>query len=182
MAEILSPIRIARSRRTSFQNVEETEEIDFALGLQMGIRVHAVEFGYRSAIFVPSANDGIEHASTHLSLHVETGALEGAIDAFPSDDTVLNSEIIAETTLQVAGFTSSVPAASPDVIVYKHLQPLSWNYHELVGGPLDFAQNLTFRGVASVATFTINGAQVTIYYQYIKLTKSELGEQFALRR
>ena len=32
------------------------------------------------------------------------------------------------------------------------------------------------------STLTVNGAQVTIYYQFISLTPSELGEQFALRR
>ena len=180
--QILSPVRILRSRRTSFQNVEETAEIDFQLGFEGGVRIHAIEFGLKNATFVPSSNDSIEHATAHLSLHIETGALEGAIDAYPADETILNSEILAETTLQVQGFTSSVPATSPDVIVYQWMQPLSWNLHQIMGGPLDLAQNLTFRGIASVATFTINGAQVTIFYQYLKLTKAELGEQFSLRR
>ena len=177
MAEILSPIRIARARRTSFQNVEETFEIDFALGLQMGVRVHAVEFGVREAVIVPTTAP--INAQAHMSLHVETGALEGAIDAFPADDVILNSEIIAETTLMV---TSGDTAQIEGAVERTWLQPLAWNYHQLVGGPLDFAQNLTFRGVTSASTLTINGGQVTIYYQYIKLTKSELGEQFALRR
>lgn len=182
MPIILSPVRILRSRRTSFQNVEETQEIDFNLALEQGIRIHAVEFGMKDATFVPSTDDNVQHATAHLSLHIETGALEGAIDAYPADQTILNSEILAETTLQVQGFTSSVPATSPDVIVYQWMQPISWNLHAIMGGPLDLAQNLTFRGIASVATFTINGAQVTIFYQYIKLSKAELGEQFALRR
>jgi len=182
VAKVLSPIRIARSRRTSFQATEETQEIDFALALRQGIRVHAVEFGIRQAIFVPSGNDAIERAQAHLSLHVETGALEGAIDAFPADATILNSEIIAETTLQKSAFTSSVPATSSDNEAYEWLQPKAWNFHQLVGGPLTFAQNLTFRGIASTSTFTINGAQVTIYYDYVELTEAELGRQFALRR
>lgn len=182
MPTILSPIRIARTRRTSFQNVEETFEIDFNLGLEQGIRIHAVEFGINNAVALPAADDIIDFSTAHLSLHIETGALEGAIDSFPSDNTILNSEILAETTLQSQGFTSSVPATSPDVINYIWLQPIAWNFHQLIGGALDIAQNLTFRGITSQATFTINGAQVTIYYQYIKLSKAELGEQFALRR
>jgi len=182
VVKLLSPVRILRSRRTSFQNVEETAEIDFNLGLKQGVRIHAVEFGINDAPFVPSANDTLQHAQAHMSLHVETGGLEGAIDAFPADTTILNSEILAETTLQVHGFTSSVPATSPDVSNYLWLQPIAWNFHQLVGGAIDLAQNLTFRGVTSAATFTINGGQVTVFYQYIELTDAELGQQFALRR
>lgn len=181
MAKILTPIRIARSRRTSFTNVVETREIDFGLAVQQGIRIHAVEFGMSNVVPVPG-NDTIDVTNAFMSLHVETGALEGAIDAFPADDDILNSEIIAETTFQVHAFTSSVPATSPDVFTMIWLQPKTWNFHEIVGGPLDFAQNLTFRAITSNAELVVNGGQVTIYYQYIKLTPAELGEQFALRR
>lgn len=182
MPKILSPIRILRSRRTSFQATEETTEVDFALGHSQGVRIHAVEFGIRQAILVPAANDTIDTEQVHMSLHIEVGGLEGAIDAFPADTTILNSEIIAETTLQLSGFTSSVPATSPDVINAIWLQPMSWNLHQLVGGPIDLAQNLTFRGITSDAALTVNGAQVTVYYQYLELTAAELGAQFALRR
>jgi len=182
MVTVLSPLRIARSRRTSFQAVEETQELDFQLGRRQAIRVYAVEFGYRQVIFIPSANDAIQFAQAHLSLHIETGGLEGAIDAFPADETILNSEIMAETTLQVAGFTSSVPSTSPDFDSIVHLQPLNWNFIALTGGPILVAQNLTFRGIGSAATLTINGAQATVFYDYVELTLQELGQQFALRR
>lgn len=181
MVEILSPVRILRSRRTSITNVEETAEIDFSLALMMGIRIHAVEFGLREAIMVVADDTVLTH-QVHMSLHVEIGALEGAIDAFPADATILNSEIIAETTLQMHAFSSSVPAASGEMVGGLWLQPMAWNFHQLVGGALDFAQNLTLRTITSEAGLTVSGAQVTIYYQYIKLTKAELGEQFALRR
>lgn len=177
MPSILSPIRIARVRRTSFQDTEETFEVDWALGLSQGVRIHAVEFGIREAVLVPTTAP--INAEAHLSLHVETGALEGAIDAFPTDNVILNSEIIAETTLQV---TSGDTAQIEGAMERTWMQPLAWNFHALVGGPLDFAQNMTFRGVTSASTLTINGAQCTIYYQYIALSKAELGEQFALRR
>ncbi len=177
MAEVLSPVRIARARRTSFQNVEETFEIDFELGLEQGLRVHAVEFGMREAIIVPTTAPLT--AQVHMSLHVETGALEGAIDAFPADDVILNSEIIAETTYQVmSGDTAQIEGATSQ----EWLQPKSWNYHEIMGQALDLAQNLTFRVITSESPLTVNGGQVTIYYQYLKLTKAELGSQFILRR
>ena len=181
MAKALSPIRIARARRTSFQATEEVAELDFNLGHRQGIQIHAVEFGIRGVVLTP-ADDAIDHENAHMSLHAETGALEGAIDAFPSDDMILNSEIIAETTLQVDGFTSSVPAASPDVFTFSWLQPISWNYHQLIDGPLLLAQNPSFRGVTSNALLTVNGAQVTIYYQFVELTDVELASQFILRR
>jgi len=181
MVQILSPVRIARSRRTSFTNVEETQEIDFALGLQQGIRIHGVEFGMSNVVPVPG-DDAIVVTNAQMSLHIETGGLEGAIDAFPADTNILNSEILAQTTLQVMAFTSSVPATSPDVFNMIWLQPTSWSFHEIVGQPIDLAQNLTFRVITSAATLVVNGGQVTIYYQYIKLTDAELGQQFALRR
>ena len=182
MVRVLTPIRIARSRRTSFQNTAEEVELDFNLALSQGIRVHAVEFGIRQAIPLASSNDALEFMQAHMSLHIETGALEGAIDSFPADNTILNSEILAETTLSATSFSGSVPATAPDVTNMTWLQPLAWNFHDLVGGPIDIAQNLTFRGVTSQSTFTVNGAQVTIFYQFIELSDAELGAQFALRR
>jgi len=181
MAKVLSALRIARARRTSTQNVEETQEIDFSLGLKQGIEIFAVEFGYRQIIPVPG-NDAIVTFQVHQSLHAETGGLEGAIDAFPADDFILNSEIIAETTLQVSAFTSSVPATSPDVFNMTHLQPLAWNFIELTGAPLLLAINPTYRVITNLSTLTVNGSQVTIFYRYVELTVSELASQFSLRR
>lgn len=182
MAKVLSGFRICRARRTSFSNVVETQEIDFALALGMGLEVHAVEFGVASSIFIPSSNDGIEYSRMHLSLHVETGALEGAIDAFPADNFILNSEIIAETTLLHTAFTSSVPATSPDVDNATWLQPMSWNFNQLLGGPLVVAQNLTFRGICAQSTHTVLGAQVSIYYRYVQLSTAELAKLFTQQR
>jgi len=174
-------MRIARVRRTSVQNTEQTQELDFALGIRQGVEIFAVEFGIRSYVATPS-NDAIDQDQAHFSLHAETGALEGAIDAFPADNFVLNSEIIAETTLQVNSFKSSVPATSPDVFTMNWLQPISWNFLQLLGKPLTLAQNLVFRAITSSATFTVLGPQATLYYQYVELTSQELAEQFILRR
>jgi len=181
MSKVLGPVRFLRSRRTSFQNTAETQELDFNLGVRQGVEIFAAEFGIRNVVPVPG-DDAIVITNAHMSLHIETGALEGGIESFPADETILNSEIIAETTLQVQAFTSSVPAASPDVFNMIWLQPLSWNYIQLLGKPLIIAQNATFRGVTSASTLTVNGGQITIMYRYIELTKEELGEQFILRR
>ncbi len=177
MVRSLSPIRVLRSRRTSFQNTEEITEIDFALGHEQGVQLYAVEFGYREVILVPTTSPLT--AQAHMSLHIETGGLEGAIDAFPADDTILNSEIIAETTIQV---TSGDTAQVEGTFSHIHLQPLSWNYLELIGEPILIAQNPTYRVVTSESPLTVNGGQLTIFYRYVELTDKELVEQFALRR
>ena len=177
MAKILSHLRIARVRRTSVQNTEETFEIDFALGLKQGLEIHAIEFGMRQMILVPGAAPIT--AQGHMSIHVETGALEGAIDSFPEDEVVMNSEIIAETTMQlISGDTAQVEG----VITMEWLQPKSWNFNEISGKPLLIAQNPTFRVVTSVSTLTMNGPQATFFYRYVELTTTELAEQFAVRR
>lgn len=177
----IGPMRIARHRRDSVTNVSEEGTIDFRLALNQGILLHAVEFGMREAVLTP-VDDSVDSEQVHLSLHQEEGALEGAIDAFPADQTILNSEIIAETTLFLYGFTSSVPATSPDTFSMIWLQPLSWNYHQLLGGPLVLAQNLTFRAISSAAVMVAGGCQVTLFYQYANLTTKELAAQFILRR
>jgi len=177
MVKSLSPIRIARVRRTSFQNTEETFEIDFQLGLRQGIEIYAVEFAIREAVTVPTTAP--LHGQAFMSIHVETGGLEGAIDAFPTDDIILNSEIIAECVLQViAGDTAQIEGAMNQ----QWLSPISWDYVRLTGAPILVAQNLTFRGVTSESTLTVNGGQATIFYRYVELSDSELGRLFAIRR
>lgn len=177
MAKALSPIRILRSRRVSFQNTEETHEIDFGLSLKQGVNIYGVEFGIENAVLVPSTTPLTR--SVHLSLHVETGTLEGAIDAGPVDTTILASEIIAETVYQVtAGDTIQIEGEKSQ----EWLMRREWDYLSIFGKPLLVAQNVTFRGVTSGSELTCNGALVVIFYQYVQLTDKELVEQFALRR
>ncbi len=145
--------------------------------MRQGVEIYAVEFGFRELVLVPGAAP--INAEAHLSLHAETGGLEGAIDSFPADNFILNSEIIAETTIQVSsGDTGQIEGA----FELNWLQPMAWNFLQIQGKPLLLAQNLTFRGVTSVATLTALGAQASIYYRYVSLTERELAEQFTLRR
>jgi len=176
------PITILRSRRTSFQNTEETAELEFRLASREGVDIYAIEFGIRGYSAVPSDDAEAVDLSAHLSVHLETGDLEGSIDSFPADATILNSEIIAETTLHVFAFISSVAATSGNAQSAVWLQPISWNYLELIGKPLTIAQNLTFRGVASASTLTVNGAQVTIFYRIRSLSDKDIVGLFSLRR
>ena len=175
-------LTILRSRRTSFQNVEETREIDFRLGTGQGVELYRVEFGIRGFVHVPADDAEAASVEAHMSLHMETGGLEGSIDSFPADQTILNSEIIAEATLGVYSFISSVAAASGNSQSAQWLQPNFWNFKEILGDPLIIAQNLTFRGVTSSALLTVNGAQVTIYYKIVTLTTAQIVNLFSTRR
>jgi len=177
-----SPFTILRSRRTNFQATEETSELDFRLGVHQGVELYAVEFGLRSYVLISPDDAEDTNQQIHMSLHVETGALEGSIDSFPADDTILNSEIIAETTLYANTFKSSVAAASGMAYHSIWLQPKSWNYMALLGEPLVIGQNVTFRGVTSDAIMTALGAQVTIFYKIVDLTTKQIVNLFAMRR
>jgi len=170
------PLRIARARRTSFQNSEETFEIDFSLGRNQGIELYKVHFGIREAVTVPTTAPLT--GQVFMSLHVETGGLEGAIDAFPTDDVILNSEIIAQVVLQIAsGDTAQIEGA----LSQEWLTPKEFNYFRDTGEALVLAQNLTFRAVTSESTLTVNGGQVTLWYKFVDLSDAELGRLFAVR-
>ncbi len=175
MVKALTPVRIARIQRQSFQNTAESAEVDFELALKQGVLVHAVEFLIGQAILVAAADPDREEA--YLSLHAETNNLEDAIDQ-SADGLVLNSEIIAETTLVVHASNDAVAGAGG----MNFLGPIAWNYTQLLGAPLLLASNLTFRGVTTASTLTINGATAHIFYQYVELTETELAQQFLLRR
>lgn len=174
MAKALTPVRVARVSRESFQNTAEEAEVDFQLAHRQGVLIHAAEFAIGDVRFVPGSDPDEEDA--FLSLHAETGELERTFDAF-TDALVLNSEIIAETALHVSGHS-----AAGGVINYTWLGQRSWNYNQLLGSPLLLATNVTFRGVTTGSALTVNSASVRIMYQYVELTDQELANQFILRR
>lgn len=176
MVKALTPVRIARVSRQSFQNTQETVEVDFQLDHRQGILIHAVEFLMGQAIDVGATS--VNPTQATLSLHAETGTLENAADAL-IDAIQLNSEIIAEAVWQTSVLET---AAAGGGISQGWLGPNSWNYNALLGQPLLLATNLTFRGITSSSVLTVNGAVAHIFYQYVTLTDSELANQFILRR
>jgi len=175
MVKALSTIRIARSRRTSFTSTEETNEIDFALGLRQGIEIYAVEFG---ALEIIPTVGALATEWALMELHARVGALEGGLDAFPADATILNSSIIASWVAQFTTFDGTTEAMATSI----HLTQQSWNLAQLLGKPYLVAQNLTFRGITKDTSLVVNGGQCSIYYRYVSLTDAELAEQFALGR
>lgn len=176
MVRALTPVRIARISRASFQSTEETAELDFELSVRQGVLIHACEFGVASAVHVATADN--DQDQFYLSLHAETGELENAADGF-LDALVLNSEIIGEAIGQVS---SSATAGEETGVHFDWLSPISWRYDEVMGAPLLLAGNLTFRGKASSSALTVNGAFARVFYQYVTLTDQELARQFILRR
>lgn len=179
MARPLSPIRIARARRTGFADTAETQEIDFNLGLRQGIEIHAVEFGF--AQVVPTLSTTDQTLVAFLSLHAETGALEGALDSFPADNFILNSEIIAQAALQILGQDEAATRGGSAAAI-GWLTPNRYEFSRMIGQPLIVATNLTFRGVTSSSNLTVTGGHVAIYHRYVELTDQELAAQFVLRR
>ena len=179
MVKALTPIRIARSRRTSFTSTEETQEIDFSLGIRQGIELYAAEFGALEFISIPTSSFDTDWAL--MELHARIGALEGGLDSFPGDDTILNSSIIAAAVWQQADQDEAATRGGSAAAANWNTQN-SWNYVQLMGGPMLLATNLTFRCITKGTDLVVNGGQVTLYYRYVSLSDKELGEQFALRR
>ena len=101
MARALSPVRVARIGRLSFQAARETVELDFQLGLLQGVNVLSAEFILGNAVLVPTSVM-VAH-SIHSSLHLEVGSLEEDASNLAADGNVLNSEIIADVVINVAG-------------------------------------------------------------------------------
>lgn len=176
MPTALTPVRIARISRESFQNTQEAVELDFQLAHRQGIILHAIEFGIGGVVFVPGSDQEDDNAI--LSIHAETEELEAVGDALV-DSFQLNSEVLAEAILHVSG---SATAGEQTGNKYTWMSPISWRFPELIGEPLLLATNLTFRGVTSDAGLTVNGAFARLYYQYVTLTTQELANQFILRR
>ncbi len=179
MATALSPIRIARARRTSVTNVVETMEIGFNLALLEAIEIYAAEFACLE--LTDTATSTFAHNWLTSSLHAETGALEGAIDSFPADDTILNSEIIAEATLETINQDEAATRGG-SAAALAWVGPNQWNFIQITGRPIVIARNLTMRAVTKTAATVANGVQWTIYYRYVRLTKSEAADLFILSR
>ena len=176
MVKALTPVRIARISRQTFQDTAETAELDFQLDHRQGVLIHAIEFLMGQVI--EAGQTVLSTAQVNLSLHAETGNLENTADSLV-DAVVLNSEVIAEAVFQVMNIET---AAAGGAAAMAWLSPNAWNYNQLLGAPLLLATNLTFRGITSVATLTCNGAAAHIFYQYVTLTDAELANQFILRR
>lgn len=179
MVKALTPVRIARSRRTSFTNVEETQEIDFSLGLRQGVQLYAAEFGALEFI-VTDSSTFIKNWFL-MELHARIGALEGGMDTFPADDTILNSSILAASVYQIQ-IQDEAATRGGSAATQGWLTQNSWNFVEIQGAPILLATNLTFRGITKASTAVVNGGQVTLYYRYVSLTDKELADQFLLRR
>lgn len=176
MVKPLSTVRIARSRRTSFTSTEEVQEIDFSLGLRQGIEIFDVEFG---ALEIIPTVGAIATEWALMELHARIGALEGGLDSFPADDTILNSSIIAAAVFQMGPtFDGSTEAMATS----GWLTERNFNFEQLIGKPYLVATNLTMRGITKDTSLVVNGGQITIYYRYVSLSDAELAEQFALGR
>ncbi len=179
MPTALSPIRICRARRTSVTNAAETMEIDFNMALLEGIEIYAAECAALEVVDTVATAFDTNWVTT--SLHAETGALEGALDAFPADNFILNSEIIAEATIEILTQAEAATRGG-SAAALTWVGPNQWNFVQLIGKPLLLATNITMRAITKGAATVANGLQWTIYYRYVRLSKSEASDLFLLRR
>lgn len=179
MPNPISPIRIARARRTSVTNVAEEMEIDFNLSLLEGIEIFACECA--ALELIDTAATAFDTNWMTTSLHSENGALEGALDSFPADNFLLNSEIIAEATLEIITQNEAATRGG-SAATLAWVGPNQWNFMQLIGKPYLLAQNITMRAITKGAGTVANGLQWTIYYRYVALTRAEVGSLFILRR
>jgi len=178
MARPLTPVRIAKVTRTSFDTNAEEIELDFELALRQGYRLHVLEMACRD--ITHDASPSLLSDAITASVHAETGGLETAIDA-AVDGQILNSEIIAETSIQsVIQIEAATRGGSTRALTW--LGPNRWNYTSMLGAPLLLASNLTCRFRSGAATLDAEAFTVTFYYQYVELTEMELAGQFLLRR
>lgn len=162
-------LRIARATRTSVNNGTETDEINFALSRNEGVELFSVEFAYNK--YTNLGGDPASLTEIAFSLHVETGGLEGGIQSFPTDDHILNSEILAEAVLASNNYDNATQASYSNA---EWTGQSSWDYFQKTGKAFLLAQNVTFRVIAPSGA-TVTGAQATLIYRYVALTDAELG-------
>lgn len=180
MAQILTPFRIARIHNAAVAaNTTETQELDFDFALRQGALLYVVELALLNAGITTMADNDDE--TVVLSLHVETGSLEDTLDG-ATDETRLDSEVIAEAAYHIAG---SDDLGGAGVGTAKTMAAWTgerrWDYANMLGQPLLIAQNVTLRVDCSTGV-NVNGATARIVYRYVALTPTELAEQFILRR
>ena len=179
MAKALSPVRVARVNRLSFQAAREDVELNFQLGLKQGVALLAAEFLIGGAVLVPSTTM-ISH-TIHSSLHLETGSLEEDASNFTEDSQALNSETVADAILIVQGQDEAATRGGSAISMVWG-SPKRWDFRSLFGEPLLIAQNITATHITSNALLTANRTVWKIFYQYVELTDAELAGQFILRR
>jgi hypothetical protein len=178
MARVQTNIRIAKVTRTTFDSSAEEIELDFELSLRQGYLLHAIEMAFGE--ITHDASSSLLSGVVSVSVHAETGTLETSIDA-AVDGQILNSEIIAETSIQsVIQIEAATRGGSARSMTW--LGPNRWNYKDMIGDPLLLATNLTVRFVTDASTLDAANTTVTFFYQYAELTREELAGQFLLRR
>lgn len=176
MVRASSPVRVAKISRTSWSNTAEEQEVDFNLARRAGVLIHSIEFAI--GLLAQAEATTLDEESAHMSVHVETGELEVAIDA-AVDAVEVNSEIIAECS--IAAWTE-LTASAGGALHFGWLSPKRWVYKDIIGQPLLLASNPTVRHITSASGLTVSRSRVTIWYQHVDLTQAELANLFVVSR
>lgn len=176
MPTIISGLRIARSFVSPDGVAEVTREIDFQLGPEQGIQIHAV-LGY-GHIFddSPAVSDTVPTQNRgHQSLHLEAGTLENVPVGEGDDADDIDTDIFYAQvwgSLILVGTTNTFGAAASVTVTPSGLVTFP--------KPILAARNITHQG-ETFGTGSDLKAGVLIYYEYVKFSLAELGFLLARR-
>lgn len=175
MPQAISDVRVARSFiGANAVNVTESVELDFGLGTQEAIEIIGI-IGLMNMVG-PAEPVVTTQEVGQQTLHIEEQALEVASfapaspDFFESDSEIIyqqtvNHHIVVDSANGHAGMTTFINPSGMVTLPEPVISPI----------------NLTHR-VITLGTLQPLGANLSIWYRYVRLTTAELGLQFARRR
>jgi len=176
MPTIASGQRVARSFVSPTGATNEVSRVlDFQLGPDHGIEIHAVQ-GYGSFHDdTPPTSDTVPFtAVAHQTLHLEEGATEDLPDIAGADADDIDSEIFYVQWFMVHG---QIPATAGGGGASMTVNPSGlW----IPPRPILAPRNITHKGT-TVSVDTDLESGVLIFYNYVKFTTSELGVLLARR-
>jgi hypothetical protein len=167
----LSDIRIARSfiGHTSAANVEQTQVLDFDLGVQEAIQIFGV-FG--TMLPNVAAATGTFHNLATQTLHLEDDTLaEIPVDDADADLFESDSEVVYQQELGMIFYNGTTEAAGSSYINPSGLFTFI--------DPILAAANLTHRTESNTTDMDL-AASMFIHYRYVRLNTNELA--FAIAR
>lgn len=176
MAKRISGLRVARSFVSPTGTNIVSRELDFQLGANQGIEIHAV-MGYGAlSDDSPATSDTVPVTSTGVqSLHLETGTLEDVPSLLGEDADDIDTEIFY---VQSYAMQFQIPATAGGgggsvLVTPSGIVPFNQ--------PITTARNITHRGESFVSGQFLD-VGVLIYYNYILFNNAELGFLLARRQ
>ncbi len=173
MARALTGWRDARAVRLAVAGGVETEELDFNMGPGMGVELGTITFGLWLPVFTFSST--MVSYAAYLSLHAETGTLEG----LTAEGHRLDTEVLHEAAWLMAAQDEAATRGG-SALSHGWSSPPEKPYNP--ERQLYLVQNATFRVESSNGNLSLTSAFVRITYRYVSFTDAEMGFLLARRR